>query len=83
MEDLKTYETVMIPLSSGKEQEFAIMEEFDFEEKHYIVVSPVIKDEIQDGCYLYRAVEENGDLEIARIEDAEEFARVSEYYETL
>ena len=29
MDTFFEYETVMIPLSNGKEQEFAIMEEFD------------------------------------------------------
>ena len=42
MEDFKTYDTVMIQLSNGQEQEFAIMEEFNYGENHYIVVSQVI-----------------------------------------
>lgn len=81
MEELYTYDTVMIPVSNGSEQEFAIMEEFDFEEQHYIVVSPVVNEEIQEGCYLYHAAETEEGLEISRIEDEEEFAKVSEYFE--
>lgn len=81
MEELKTYDTVMIQLSNGTEQEFAIIEEFDYEEKHYIVVSQVQEDEIQDGLYLYRAAETEEGLEISRIEDEEEFAQVSAYFE--
>lgn len=81
MEELKEYDTVMIPLSNGREQEFAIMEEFDFEEKHYIVVSAVIKEEIQAGLYIYRAADSDGGLEISRIEDEEEFARVTAFFE--
>lgn len=71
----------MIQLSNGKEQEFAIMDEFDYDENHYIVVSQVINDEVQEGCYLYRAVETEEGLEISRIEDADEFAQVSAYFE--
>lgn len=82
METFQEYDTVMIPLSNGKEQEFAIMEEFDFEEKHYIVVSPVMNDEIQEGCYVYRSVETDGELEISRIEDAAEFEKVIAYFES-
>ena len=81
MEELYTYDTVMIPVSSGKEQEFAIMEEFDLEEQHYIVVSPVVNDEIQEGCYVYQATENEDGLEIAQIEDEEEFAMVCAYIE--
>lgn len=82
MEEYREYDTVMIPLSSGREQEFAIMEEFDFEEKHYLVVSAVIKEEIQEGLYIYCAAAADDGLEISRIEDADEFARVSRYYES-
>ena len=81
METFQEYDTVMIPLSIGKEQEFAIMEEFDLEEKHYIVVSPVMNDEIQEGFYIYRTITVGEELEISRIEDADEFARVTEYFE--
>lgn len=82
METFQEYDTVMIPLSSGKEQEFAIMEEFDFEDSHYIVVSPVMNDEIQEGCYVYRCVETDDELEISRIEDAAEFEKVIAYFES-
>ena len=82
METFFEYETVMIPLSNGKEQEFAIMEEFDLDENHYIVVSPVMNDEIQEGFYIYRSVTFGEELEISRIEDEAEFARVTEYFET-
>lgn len=81
MEEYREYDTVMIRLSSGRDQEFAIMEEFDFEEMHYIVVSAVLKEEIQEGLYIYRAAESEDGMEISRIEDADEFARVTAYYE--
>ena len=81
METFQEYDTVMISLSNGKEQEFAIMEEFDLEDKNYIVVSPVINDEIQEGFYIYRAVTIGEELEISKIEDEDEFAHVTEYFE--
>lgn len=83
MDELKEYETVMIPISTGEEKEFAIMEEFDFEKKHYIVVALVEGDEIQEGLYIYGAVADGKELEIVCIEDAGEYERVSAYYEGL
>ncbi len=83
MDGFQEYETVMITVSSGKEKEFAIIEEFDFESQHYIVVSPVEDNEIQDGLYIYRADVQGEDLEVSRIEDTEEFEKVSAYYEAL
>ena len=81
MDDFQVYDTVMITVSSGAEKEFAIMEEFDLEEKHYIVVSPVEDNQVQEGLYIYRAVVSGEELEVSRIEDAEEFGMVSTYYE--
>jgi hypothetical protein len=73
----------MITVSDGSEKEFAIMEEFDFEEKHYIVVSPVENDQVQGGLYIYKAVISGEEMEVLRIEDAEEFEKVSAYYEAM
>ena len=81
MDDFQVYDTVMITVSSGAEKEFAIMEEFDFEEKHYIVVSPVEDNQVQEGLYIYRAVVSGEEIEVSRIEDVEEFEKVSAYYE--
>lgn len=83
MDDFQVYDTVMITVSNGAEKEFAIMEEFDFEGKHYIVVSPVENNQVQEGLYIYGAVVSGEEMEISRIEDAEEFEKVSAYYEAM
>jgi hypothetical protein len=83
MDDFQVYDTVMITVSGGTEKEFAIMEEFDFEEKHYIVVAPVENDQVQEGLYIYGAVISGEEVEVFQIEDAEEFTKVSSYYEAL
>lgn len=83
MDDFQVYDTVMITVSDGSEKEFAIMEEFDFGGKHYIVVSPVVNNEVQEGLYIYNAVVSGEELEVSRIEDAEEFEKVSVFYEGL
>lgn len=80
MEDMKTYDTVMIPLSNGEDGEFAIMDEFTFENKHYIAVSLVQDDEIQEGMYIYRATPVGEQLDISRIEDVEEFEKVAAFF---
>ena len=83
MEEYTAYDTVLIPVSNGEEKEFAIMNEFDFEGQHYIVVSPVVGEEIQEGFYLYRASETEDGLDIAQIENAEEFEKVAAHFEGL
>lgn len=81
MDEFREYDTIMITVSDGSEKEFAIIEEFDFEKNHYLVVSPVIEDEVQDGLYLYRGTETDGALEVSQIEDSEEFEKVSAFFE--
>ncbi len=83
MDDFQVYDTVMIMVSNGDEKEFAIMDEFDLEDKHYIVVSPVEDNEVQEGLYIYRAVVTGEEIEVSRIEDEAEFIKVSAYYESL
>ncbi len=83
MDGFQEYDTVMITVSNGKEMEFAIIEEFDFEKQHYIVVSPVEGNEVKEGLYIYRANVQGEELEVFRIEDVEEFEKVSVYYEAL
>ena len=81
MDDFQVYDTVMITVSDGSEKEFASMEDFDLEEKHYIVVSPVEDNQVQEGLDIYRAVVSGEEIEVSRIEDVEEFEKVSAYYE--
>ncbi len=83
MDDFQVYDTVMITISDGSEKEFAIIEEFDFEGKHYIVVSPVEDNQVQEGLYIYEAAISGEELEVSRIEDVEEFEKVSAYYENM
>ena len=48
---MEEYEVIRIPVS---DKEFAIMDTFTVEEKHYMAVSLIEEDEIQEGVYLYR-----------------------------
>ena len=50
------YVTFNVIAKDGSEVEMALMDEFDFEGKHY-VVGAVIKDDViqEDGLYIYRS----------------------------
>ena len=81
-EQLLEFDTFNLELN-GKEIEFAITEEFDFEGKHYILCGEVTGDEINDEeVYLFRAVMEENDITVESIETEEEYDRIVEaYYE--
>lgn len=77
------FETFMITMSDGKEQECAIVDEFDFEGKHYILAAEIHDDQVSDGAYLCRSrMEEDGFL-VERIETKEEYIRATKAYEEL
>ena len=79
---MEEYEVVSIPVSDGTEKEFAIMDTFKVEEKHYMAVSLIQEDEIQEGVYLYRyRDEEDGDVVVEQITEPAEYKRVSKVYE--
>ena len=83
-EELFEYETFMFDMD-GEEVEMAIIEEFDFEEKHYVLCAEVEDDMIneEDGLYLFRIVSESDDdIAVETIESEEEYNRIVEaYYE--
>ena len=81
-EQLLEFDTFHLELN-GKDIEFAITEEFDFEGKHYILCGEVVDDEINDEeVYLFRAIMEENDITVESIETEEEYDRIVEaYYE--
>ena len=81
-EQLLEFDTFNLELN-GKDIEFAITEEFDFEGKHYILCAEVTGDEINDEeVYLFRAIMEDAEITVESIETEEEYDRIVEaYYE--
>lgn len=81
-EQLLEFDTFVLEMN-GKEIEFAITEEFDYEGKHYILCGEVNGDEINDEeVYLFRAVMEEDEITVESIETEEEYERIVEaYYE--
>jgi hypothetical protein len=67
---------------NGKTMEWAIIEEFDFEEKTYIVCQEVLGDTLSDeGLYLFESVENVGEeITVKNIETEEEYNRVVDAY---
>ena len=45
-EEYMEFDTFMITMSDGKEQECAIVDEFDFEGKHYILAAEIHDDQV-------------------------------------
>ena len=84
--DEKTYEngeyvTFHVTASDGRDVEMAVVDEFDIENRHYVVGCVVVDDEIQtDGQYIYQCHIKGDDFTVEPILDPKEFERVSRAY---
>lgn len=79
-EELVEYDTFTYELN-GKVMEWAIVEEFEFEEKTYIVCQEVVGDSLSDeGLYLFEGVSEGEEITVRNIDSEEEYNRVVDEY---
>ena len=77
------YVTFTVTTKDGSEVEMAVVDEFDFEKKHYVVGALVKDDEIDDnGRYIYKCVMSAGDEEfkVEKITREFEYNRIAEAY---
>jgi uncharacterized protein YrzB (UPF0473 family) len=63
----------------GKKIDFEVVDTLNIEEDKYALLAPVGEEE---DAYVYKVVETEGKEEYIAIEDDEEFARVTEEYES-
>lgn len=75
------YVTFHVTAKDGSDVEMAVVDEFDFEHKHYIV-GAVVKDDILDeeGRYIYRSVINGDEFTVEKIANAVDYQRVAEAY---
>lgn len=79
--EYKDYVTFHVTTKDGSDVEMAVVDEFDFEHKHYIV-GAVVKDDILDeeGRYIYRSVINGDEFTVEKIANAVDYQRVAEAY---
>ena len=79
-EEMVEYDTFTYELN-GKTMEWAIVEEFEYEDKTYIVCQEVIGDTLGDeGLYLFEGVSEGEEITVRNIDSEEEYNRVVDAY---
>ena len=80
-EEFKEYSTFITTNKEGKEIEMAIVDEFQFEHKNY-VVGALIEDDMvkEDGCFIFSLKEIGEDVSIEKISDPMEYQKVSKAY---
>ena len=75
------YVTFHVTAKDGSDVEMAVMDEFDFENEHY-VVGAVIQDDtiLDDGRYIYRSVIEGEDFKVEKIKREFDYNRIAKAY---
>ena len=80
-ENYKEYATFFVKTKDGTEVEMAVVDEFEFEKKQYVVGALIKDDEIIDeGRYIYRAKVNGDEFTVEKITREFEYNRIAEVY---
>lgn len=81
MEEYKEYSTFTVIGKDGSEIELAVVDEFEFEKKTYVVGALIEGDRInEEGVYIYRAKIVNDEILAEKIPSPVEYKRVIRAY---
>lgn len=79
--DFNEYITFHVTSKDGTDVEMAVVDEFDFENKHYVVGAVVEDDTInEDGLYIYRSVIEGDNFKVEKIAREFDYKRIAKAY---
>lgn len=75
------YVTFTVTTRDGSRVEMAVVDEFDYERKHY-VVGALIKDDtiVEEGRYIYRSVIKDDGFTVEKITNAIDYQKIAEAY---
>ena len=80
-EEFKEYVTFMTTDRAGKEFEMAVVDEFEFEHKNYVVGALIEEDTLkEDGFFIFRVKEVEGELKVDKIPDPTEYQKIAQAY---
>ena len=80
-QDFQEYITFEVTTKDGTVVEMAVVDEFDFEKKHYIVGALIKDDEVVDeGRYIYEYEEDGDDFRAVKIRREFDYNRIAKAY---
>lgn len=79
--EFNEYVTFQVTAKDGTEVEMAVVDEFDFEDKHYVVGAVVKDDTIQeDGGYIYESIVKGDSFTVEKIKREFDYKRITKAY---
>ena len=80
-EETQEYVVFTVKSSKGEDLEMAVVDEFNYKHKDYVVGALIVGDEInQDNLYIYKAKEIDGEIIAEKIENPREYQEIAEAY---
>lgn len=80
-QNFEEYVTFHVTASDGSDVEMAVVDEFDFEDDHYVVGAVVKDDTIDDeGRYIYKSVIKGDTFTVEKIKREFDYKRIAEAY---
>lgn len=80
-QEYNEYVTFHVKAKDGSDVEMAVVDEFEYDKKHYVVGAVVQGDTILDeGRYIYRSVIQGDDFKVEKITREFEYNKVAEAY---
>lgn len=79
--EFSEYATFTVTAKDGSEVEMAVVDEFEFEGKHYVVGAVIMDDTIQDDAqYIYRSVMTEDGFTVEKIKKEFDYKRIAKAY---
>lgn len=78
-DEFMNIETVMLATEDG-EEEYAILDYFDFQGKKYAICSPIENEEIGDSVEIFRYRQNEDKVSMDIVSDKKTFNRIAEAY---
>ena len=80
-EEFQEYVTFTVTNKEGQPVEMAVVDEFDYEHKHYVVGAVIENDVInEEGLYIYKAIIDGDDFTVEKIHNAIDYQKIAQAY---
>ena len=80
-EEFNEYVTFRTTAKDGSDLEMAVVDEFDYEGRHYVVGALIEGDTItEEGRYIYRSVITGDDFTVEKIRNQIDYNRIAQAY---
>ena len=80
-EEFSEYVTFHTTAKDGSDLEMAVVDEFDYEGRHYVVGALIEGDTIaEEGRYIYRSVITGDDFKVEKIRNQIDYNRIAQAY---